>query len=280
MALIVKNNIRKVVKELDKENAVSSVAEEVGMALERKVEARKYFKKNFWRIKDALKEENLGKILHGTFIDESIGYNFFGPVKDPCEECGEKYIGGLLELGKYERLNVKELHVISKHPSTYKDEWKNLQYIGRLVDKHTNHLIKINIVPGLEDAILSYDDATEKHSKASAESYNYWESTHGGIHAEEEEIEDDPHLKEWAEEEKMIHQAEIETGKILKKKEKELNEKYRQLTGKDPTEIDWLEETISINILKYAAPSLLNGMNKEKLFQIRETQWGRSAKHF
>ncbi|HEA46703.1 MAG TPA: DUF1931 family protein [Candidatus Pacearchaeota archaeon] len=38
MVLIVKNNIRKVVKELDKENAVSSVAEEVGMALEKKVE--------------------------------------------------------------------------------------------------------------------------------------------------------------------------------------------------------------------------------------------------
>ena len=38
MALIVKSNIKKVVKELDKENSVSSVAEEVGMALERKVE--------------------------------------------------------------------------------------------------------------------------------------------------------------------------------------------------------------------------------------------------
>ena len=38
MALIVKSNIKKVVNELDKENAVSSVAEEVGMALERKVE--------------------------------------------------------------------------------------------------------------------------------------------------------------------------------------------------------------------------------------------------
>ncbi len=38
MALIVKSNIRKTVKELDKENAVSSVADEVGTALERKVE--------------------------------------------------------------------------------------------------------------------------------------------------------------------------------------------------------------------------------------------------
>ena len=38
MGLIVKSNIKKVVKELDKENAVSSVAEEVGMAMERKVE--------------------------------------------------------------------------------------------------------------------------------------------------------------------------------------------------------------------------------------------------
>jgi histone H3/H4 len=38
MALIVKSNIRKAVKELDKENALSSVAEEVGTALERKVE--------------------------------------------------------------------------------------------------------------------------------------------------------------------------------------------------------------------------------------------------
>jgi len=38
MGLIVKSNIKKVVKELDKENAVSSVAEEVGMSMERKVE--------------------------------------------------------------------------------------------------------------------------------------------------------------------------------------------------------------------------------------------------
>jgi len=38
MTLIVKSNIKKVVQELDKENYVSSVAEEVGMALERKTE--------------------------------------------------------------------------------------------------------------------------------------------------------------------------------------------------------------------------------------------------
>jgi histone H3/H4 len=38
MALIVKSNIKKVIKELDKENSVTSVAEEVGTALERKVE--------------------------------------------------------------------------------------------------------------------------------------------------------------------------------------------------------------------------------------------------
>lgn len=38
MALVIKSNIRKVVKELDKEDSISSVAEEVGMALERKIE--------------------------------------------------------------------------------------------------------------------------------------------------------------------------------------------------------------------------------------------------
>ncbi len=38
MVLIVKNNIRKVVKELDKENSVSSVSEEVEPALEKRVE--------------------------------------------------------------------------------------------------------------------------------------------------------------------------------------------------------------------------------------------------
>ena len=38
MALIIKNNIRKVVKELDRENSVSSVADEVETELERKVE--------------------------------------------------------------------------------------------------------------------------------------------------------------------------------------------------------------------------------------------------
>ena len=38
MTLIIKSNIKKVVKELDKENSVSSVAEEVATALDRKVE--------------------------------------------------------------------------------------------------------------------------------------------------------------------------------------------------------------------------------------------------
>lgn len=38
MTLIVKSNIKKVVKDLDKEDSVSSVAEEVGTVLERKVE--------------------------------------------------------------------------------------------------------------------------------------------------------------------------------------------------------------------------------------------------
>lgn len=38
MSLIVKSNIKKVVEELDKEKMVTSVAEEVGMALEKKVE--------------------------------------------------------------------------------------------------------------------------------------------------------------------------------------------------------------------------------------------------
>ncbi len=38
MALIIKSNIRKAVKDLDKEDSISSVAEEVETALERKVE--------------------------------------------------------------------------------------------------------------------------------------------------------------------------------------------------------------------------------------------------
>ena len=38
MALVIKSNIRKTVKDLDKDNSISSVAEEVEMALERKVE--------------------------------------------------------------------------------------------------------------------------------------------------------------------------------------------------------------------------------------------------
>ena len=38
MGLVIKNNIRKVVKELDKENKISSVAVEVETEIERKVE--------------------------------------------------------------------------------------------------------------------------------------------------------------------------------------------------------------------------------------------------
>lgn len=38
MGLIIKSNIRKVVKALDKKGEISGVAEEVGLALEKKVE--------------------------------------------------------------------------------------------------------------------------------------------------------------------------------------------------------------------------------------------------
>ena len=38
MGLIIKSNIRKTVKDLDKENAITAVADEVGIALERKNE--------------------------------------------------------------------------------------------------------------------------------------------------------------------------------------------------------------------------------------------------
>ncbi len=38
MGIIIKSNIKKLVKELDKGHGVSSVAENVGIALERKVE--------------------------------------------------------------------------------------------------------------------------------------------------------------------------------------------------------------------------------------------------
>lgn len=38
MGIIIKSNIRPLVKELDKDEAISSVAEEVEIALERKVE--------------------------------------------------------------------------------------------------------------------------------------------------------------------------------------------------------------------------------------------------
>lgn len=38
MALIIKSNIRKTVHDLDRENSVSSVSDEVGLELEKKVE--------------------------------------------------------------------------------------------------------------------------------------------------------------------------------------------------------------------------------------------------
>lgn len=38
MSLIIKSNIRKTIQELDKEKAISSVADEVEVALEKKVE--------------------------------------------------------------------------------------------------------------------------------------------------------------------------------------------------------------------------------------------------
>jgi histone H3/H4 len=58
MGIIVKSNIRKIVKEIDKDNSISSVADEVGTALERKVEEI---------LRDGIKraKENKRKTLQG-----------------------------------------------------------------------------------------------------------------------------------------------------------------------------------------------------------------------
>ena len=58
MAIIIKSQIRPLVKELDKENAISSVADEVGTALERRVEEL---------LRDGIKraKENKRKTLQG-----------------------------------------------------------------------------------------------------------------------------------------------------------------------------------------------------------------------
>ena len=69
MALIIKSNIRKTVKDLDKEESISSVAEEVETALERKVEEI--------LIDEDIDISEIDGITYEDFSGEMILFNYY-----------------------------------------------------------------------------------------------------------------------------------------------------------------------------------------------------------
>jgi len=59
MGLIIKSNIKKVVKELDKENSISSIAEDLSLSLERSV--KEILEKAIKRAKENKRRTLLGR---------------------------------------------------------------------------------------------------------------------------------------------------------------------------------------------------------------------------
>ena len=250
---------------------IESDSDEEGRALlKRKLEDRVFFKDNFEGIVQALKGEGLPKILSYALKDKKYDRFNFGESDKPCEDCGKKYIEGLIYRPDLKEqwcdgFDAHDLHILSEHPHTFKFKFNNLHKIKRIISEAKDYKPAFFEFPGIMPEFDSFKQAHYTFAIAHSKSYNFWESTQGGVHAEEEELEDNPKLRELLNLETELHKNKKDSESKLFEAALKLQEKYDSLKGiktepqTDPKIITnyWYEQLRIFDIYKTAAPKLL-----------------------
>jgi len=205
--------------------------------IEYKKREREFHEENFGPIAHALQGENLAKLLCSIIEDERYHFWNFGISREPCKVCGRDYYTGIAS-----RPDLKEqwsdgiwagdLHEIAFHPNTFINKGYNLRKIHHaLMDTKEAPTPAFITHPGVIDNLYTFAKAFKEYSGASAKAFEFWESTQGGVHAEEEELEDNPRLKKLADKEHNLYQAESNLEKKANDAVIALQKKYEQLGG-------------------------------------------------
>ncbi|MBW3010861.1 hypothetical protein KY326_01440 [Candidatus Woesearchaeota archaeon] len=219
--------------------------------VKRKLEDRAFFRENIEWVKEQLKGPRLLELF--LRLDQHEKYDSFrvGKSYQPCEHCGQDYIDGGYYLKREEQwidhVFGKDMHALSCHPETYVERWGTLRKIVRMIkdaNEVENPVKPIifeypELMPEFEAFALAYD----AEMSAGAKGYAFWESTCGGINAEEEELEDNEELRKLCEEERRLNHNEWEAMARCAEALEALQAKYDsiQREGKIevPTDEDW-----------------------------------------
>jgi hypothetical protein len=251
-------------------------------AIKKKIEDREFAKENLEQIIQSLKGQGLPKALSYALKPESkCSLWNFGESPKACEDCGKNYVTGNISRPDLheqwcEGFNAKNLHDLSYHPQTFRFEFDNLRKIHRFLSEVSEYQFPLFEQPEIIPEFKEFAKAYEEYLHAGRKSYNFWESTCGGINAEEEEIQDDPELRGLRDKEKELYKNEKNSRDKAEETAIKLQIKYDNLKGiKTESEKDinkimnfWSDQIMVYGIYQTSAPNLLTFQGQETLGDI------------
>jgi hypothetical protein len=155
------------------------------------------------------------------------------------------------------------LHDLAEHPQTFKFTFDNLKKIKTAIEDAKDYKPAFFEFPEIMPEFKEFEKFYNEYAKASCEGYEFWENTCGGINAEEEELEDNPNLRELRNLESELNEKERLAEEKTREYAVKLQEKYDLLSG-NKSEINpdrlmgyWAQQLSVYNIYKTAAPKML-----------------------
>jgi len=244
---------------------------------DRKIKANKFRKNHLEEVCTELQQDGLFRVL--SYLLTSDKYSKSGFYTNTCETCDQAYIGGSVE-PKTRNSSLKitsfdDLHYLANHPGTFvHDVHGNLERVYDIIQESKDHIPFIVFEQALSQDIMRYAQVYEEYLTASSKSFNFWEDNCGSIHAEPEELEEDPELKK-------LYEKEIQINKNKNLAEQKLNDslitlqrKYEAITGSEKKESIhniknfWSEQLYLYNIYRTTKPKLLTEKTIDNIAEI------------
>ena len=239
-------------------------------ALVKKEKNRIFYRDHFSGITEALGGEGLPKALSYVLFDPRYRLQNFGVFRDPCEDCGQPYVWGNifrpdLDEQYFEGIRAEDLHALAEHPYTFTFKHGNLRKIHRLLGDVKDYQPSFLMHPEIMPSFHEFAFAHQEYVDASSDSYSFWESTCGGIRAEDEEFEDNPELRSLRDEEERIGRVEDEAFQRVSAAALRLQQQYDELQrtssdfslGSSSLISSWADQVMVYNIYQATAPRLL-----------------------
>ncbi len=207
-----------------------------------KLEQRVFYQEHFPSIQERLQGNGLVNVLLYALQPESKYRTWnFGPADKPCDFCHQSYVKGLLFRPDLREqwingFDAQNLHVIALHPQTFVNEG-DLPKIARLVNEARAYQPPFIEQPSIMPAFSHFMEKYLAFIHAKEEAYNFWESTCGGIDAEEEELAHSPKLRKLAKQEHELNVVEGERMGEATRASLEVQRVYDGLRGAPSQEL-------------------------------------------